>query len=419
MFRQAVLNKEKDSAWGDIILLPPASLYISSVVVTVIVIVSLVFVSLNDYEKKQRAYGVLAPDKGLVKVFSPRNGFVKQLLIGKGDVVTQGQIVALVQAQSSDSEGRQTNVQLINEYKTQKTHLLAELGHVTKLSEFKKANLNLAISGTQSENKVLNSQLAIEQDKHLLADTRYQQKKTVGEQKYLSGDDLASAKQAVLSIAARVAQIQLQLTQQQNQLAANKMQLSQVDIKALESQLAIKLRLSELSQRIIQAQSEHSFTVKAPIAGTVSSLQIVQGNNITGQTPMLSIIPEGAVLEAKLMVPSRAIGFMAPGQMVRLRYDAFPFQRYGTYVGKVLTISKSTLSASELTLSLGVSEWPRQESEAVYLVDVRLQSPFVTAYGRDIDLQAGMSLNADIILEKRSLMQWLLDPLYSISGRIQ
>ncbi|MCJ8269053.1 MAG: HlyD family secretion protein, partial [Psychrosphaera sp.] len=358
MFREAVLNKEKDSAWGDIILLPPASLYISSVVVTVIVIVSLVFVSLNDYEKKQRAFGVLAPDKGLVKVFSPRNGFVKKLLIGKGDVVTQGQIVALVQAQSSDSEGRQTNVQLINEYKTQKTHLLAELGHVTKLSEFKKANLNLAISGTQSENKVLNSQLAIEQDKHLLADTRYQQKQLVGEKKYLSGDDLASAKQAVLSIAARVAQIQLQLTQQQNQLAANKMQLSQVDIKALESQLAIKLRLSELSQRIIQAQSEHSFTVKAPIAGTVSSLQIVQGNNITGLTPMLSIIPDGAVLEAKLMVPSRAIGFMAPGQLVRLRYDAFPFQRYGTYVGKVLTISKSTLSASELTLSLGVSEWP-------------------------------------------------------------
>jgi len=111
-------------------------------------------------------------------------------------------------------------------------------------------------------------------------------------------------------------------------------------------------------------------------------------------------------------VPSRAIGFVTQGQTVRIRFDAFPYQRFGIYEGQVAVISKHVLLPQELPIPFA------DLKEPVYRITVNLKKQYVMAYGKQFPLQAGMSLDADIILEKQTLFRWILDPLISLKGRI-
>jgi membrane fusion protein len=116
-------------------------------------------------------------------------------------------------------------------------------------------------------------------------------------------------------------------------------------------------------------------------------------------------------LEAYLYVPSRAIGFIRPGQLVKVQFQAFPYQRFGTYNGRIIDVSDTILSPLELPIKMSLSE-------PVYRVAVELEQQTVTAYGEEVTLQAGMLLNADISVDTRNLMEWLLDPLYSLKERM-
>jgi membrane fusion protein len=109
-------------------------------------------------------------------------------------------------------------------------------------------------------------------------------------------------------------------------------------------------------------------------------------------------------------VPARAIGFIEPRQPVRLAFDAFPFQRFGFYGGHVETVSRTLLRPAEVV-------GPIMLHEPSYRVTVVLDRQAITAFGRDFPLAADMTLKADIVFDRRSLMEWLLEPVLGLRGR--
>jgi len=113
------------------------------------------------------------------------------------------------------------------------------------------------------------------------------------------------------------------------------------------------------------------------------------------------------VLQAELFVPSRAIGFVKPGQPVRILYDAFPYQHFGTYRGEIVDVSQTILTGTDAGA-------PFKLSEPAYRVVASLERSDIDADGKRIALQPDMLLKADIILERRSLMSWLTRPLQSV-----
>jgi membrane fusion protein len=94
------------------------------------------------------------------------------------------------------------------------------------------------------------------------------------------------------------------------------------------------------------------------------------------------------------------------GQAVRILYDAFPYQRFGAYGGRIEHVTRTMLSPADIA-------GPVSLREPAYRVSVRLDRQDVTAYGERIPLQADMLLKADIILDRRPLLSWLLDPILS------
>ena len=154
-----------------------------------------------------------------------------------------------------------------------------------------------------------------------------------------------------------------------------------------------------------------AYVVRAPIAGRVSSLQASSGQAADPQRLQLQIVPDdGGALQAELFVPSRAIGFVEAGQSVRLLYDAFPYQHYGTYRGRIVRVSQTIVAGTDVST-------PVKLDGPAYRATVALERPDIDAYGKRVPLQPDMLLKADIILEKRTLVDWILNPLRS--ARVQ
>ena len=218
--------------------------------------------------------------------------------------------------------------------------------------------------------------------------------------------------QAWLDTRLRHEEIQRKLASQQAQLADLHLQQEQLPGKQATRQADLRNQLSELQQRLIEVKSRREFAVVAPIAGRVTAIQAKQGQTVTPQQSLLTIIPVDAKFEAELFVPTRAVGFIQPGQQVYLRYQAFPYQRYGLYEGRVKHVASAILAPQEIPAPVPVG------NEPVYRVTITLNQQDVTAYGKQFPLQAGMLLDADIVLDQRPIWQWLLEPLISLKGRI-
>jgi membrane fusion protein len=152
----------------------------------------------------------------------------------------------------------------------------------------------------------------------------------------------------------------------------------------------------------------------APVNGLVSAQLVQQGQSVQPGQVVLTILPANSPLQAHLLVPSRAIGFVDHGDAVQVRYQAFPYQKFGHYQGKVLRVSRTALGNAELN-SLGVA----QPQEPMYRVVVELDQQFVKAYGKAEALRPGLLLEADILGDQRKLWEWLLEPLYSVSGKLE
>jgi membrane fusion protein len=201
-----------------------------------------------------------------------------------------------------------------------------------------------------------------------------------------------------------------QLAARQNQLTDTEYSLSQLPIVIAEKIQLLRNELSTVEQRIAEINGRRAFVIRAPIAGRVSALQASAGKVAEPNHLQLEIIPSNSTLKAELLVPSRAIGFVRVGQPASIRYEAFPYQNFGRYEGKIIEISQDILTGSD------VSTAPITVQEPVYRVTVALDRQDIDAYGKRMPLQAGMLLKADVILDRRSLMKWFLDPLLSLKG---
>jgi membrane fusion protein len=126
---------------------------------------------------------------------------------------------------------------------------------------------------------------------------------------------------------------------------------------------------------------------------------------------MLSLIPKDTKLEGELLIPSSAVGFVEVGQKALLKYRAFPYQEFGLYESRIERIDTNTLSKQD-------SNSPIALEEPFYRAIVSIKQHHIVAYGKKWPLKPGMLVDVVILCEERTLLQWILSPIYSIRGSL-
>ena len=145
-------------------------------------------------------------------------------------------------------------------------------------------------------------------------------------------------------------------------------------------------------------------------AGVVATLG--DGEGLIGLHADQGEIRGGAEDGAKTAGGETGASFLREGQALHIRYDAFPYQKFGVQTGEITNISPSLILPGELI------DVPISINEPAYLVTAKISANEILAYGNNISLKAGMTFSADVHLSQRTLMEWLMEPIYSIKGKL-
>lgn len=411
LFRQEALDNRKERLWGEVVLIQPLSFYLITAAVTIIVIIIAVFLIYGTYARRENVSGYLLPDKGLVKIYAIQSGVVTDVHVAEGDQVNQGDLLMTISTQKTNTQSTDVDALILNKLNENKATIKTKLVEQKRLNLRENTQYRDQIAGLKREIQQLKTLIETHKKKYRVSQDQFDGLEKLLAKNYLSKSDYIKAQEHHLDIQLRLDQTRQQLSSKQNQLSEAKNLLSQLPLKAAIKLAEFNQQLSGIEQKIVEITGRRTYTLRAPTSGRVTAVQVNPGLTAKDK-PLLTILPKNAQFKAELFLPTRAIGFVKPGQSVLLRYSAFPYQRFGLYKGTIDKVTEVILSPDELL------HVPVKLEEPVYRVSVIPEKQVISAYGRQFDLQAGMLLQASIILEGRSLGEWLLAPIYSLKGRI-
>lgn len=417
LFRPQVLVEQQSQWLGTVLLKPrPSQRWFTAIALVLTAgILSLLFCA--SYARKAHVGGWLVPEQGVARVFASQPGVVTNFFVKEGDAVRKGQpLVALSTEQQSVNLG-DTQASIARAMAARRESLLQEGRQNQQLLKQQSKAITDRLTALSLEQAQLKEEIDLQRSRLQLAIKTEERQKDLVDRGFISQQQLQTAAEARIEQAAKLRALERNRMILQRDRLGLEGELRDLPIKFQAQDASIARNISVIGQELAEAEARREIVVPAPQDGTVSAVQVELGGGVKPAVPLLSIIPSGTRLEAHLYAPSRAIGFLQAGQRVLLRYQAYPYQKFGHYEGTISSIAKSAISPAELPPQLAGLVNAPGSTEAVYRVTVRLNTQDVTAYGKALRLQPNMQLDADIVLERRRLYEWVLDPLYSFTGK--
>ncbi|MEH1829319.1 MAG: HlyD family efflux transporter periplasmic adaptor subunit [Nostoc sp.] len=188
------------------------------------------------------------------------------------------------------------------------------------------------------------------------------------------------------------------ITENDKNIAGIDSQLTKVIVDNQKRIYEINSQIGEFDSKLVQAQQNLRYQkIIAPVDGTVFELKAkTAGFVVNSSEPLLKLVPSDNLV-AKVYITNRDIGFVKEGQQVDVRIDSFPFQEYGDIKGELIEIGSDALPPDQV-----YNFWR-------FSAKVRLHGQKLLINQRQIPLQSGMSINANVKLRKRTIMSIFTD----------
>lgn len=411
LFRAEAIAHQQEVKMGDAIAVHTSSLAWLSILFALLTVALLVFLFSSEYTRKARVTGFLSPSQGLLKIFTPQAGTVLERRVEEGNTVQEGDVLFVLSAEQSSPEHPDAQASAIASIQARRDSLLNELEQQDELHRAQWLNLQERTVALQAEHNQIRREIDLQKKRVTVAESTLKKFRDLYQRQFVSQLHWQEKRDDVLARQAALQSLERERLTLSRQLQGVNAEIRGSQFEFARQRAELDRAIAQLEQQITEHQARLSIVITAPAAGTVTSILLQKGQQATVQTPLASILPQDSELQAHLLVPSRAIGFISTGQTVSLRYQAFPFQRFGVHDGVVSEISRTMIAPGE-------ADFPVQLTEPAYRVVVRPAQQNLLAYEQQLPLQAGMLLDADIRLDRRSLLQWVFDPLYSLAGTL-
>lgn len=411
LFRPEVLAHR--ASWlGGISLAQPVGLWLLAGCAAGTALAVVLFLFLGSYTWRSNVSGQLVPTKGLAVVVAPAAGVVSELSIGEGDHVEKGQRLAVVTVPRTTVATGDTVTALERELEQRRQGLKASLTAQQEMNAAQEAGIRNQLVNARRELAHIDSEMETRKRQIRIAEETLQRFRQLQDEHYVSLLQINQQESSALSWKGELQSLERQAIATRRLIAQLQQSLRELPGQIRVSEATYQRDLAMLEQEQVQTQANGALSIHAPVDGAVSVQIVKAGQAVEQGHPLMVLLPRNSSLEAELHVPSRAIGFVEPGDTVLLRYQAYPYQKFGHHEGKVTRISRSALESDQGRAQAGDGA----AGAPYYRVTVALAEQTVVAYGREEHLMPGMSLDADILGERRRLVEWLLEPVYSIKG---
>ncbi len=416
LFRYEAVQELHSAQEGRIVLAPRFSGTLAAVAALVVTATIAAALMLGTYTRRVSVTGQLLPSGGVLRVHTPQSGVVVEKRVVEGRAVKKGDVLYVINSDRFGTNARDLQADIGIQIGERKRLLEFELSRNARAEREELAHLSRRVATLRSEGQTIEQQIEQQRQRVMIAEDARARYKGLADRDYIAREQFVQKEVEHSEQVSRLTTAQRDLLANQREITA-----TQRDIDVLrgrtDSQRAVLQRgISSSSQELTELESRRLVVVTAPESGTATLVSAEPGQLADPSKPLVSIVPANSPLEARLYAPSRTVGFVRNNDAVSLRHQAFPYQKFGQQAGVVSNIANTAVPSTEL---VGFILPDTAAGEPVYAITVKLAAQTMTAYGEPRALQPGMRVDADILQETRKLYEWLLEPLYSITGRWQ
>lgn len=393
------------------------------------VVAFVVWAAIASVDEVAIAPGEIVPVGEVQQVQHLQGGIIREILVSDGDTVKDGQVVMRLDPMVSRSEWAQAQAgHEVSLARRERLKALIEgrqpdfsgLGaSFRSLAQEQEEIFEQVLRGKETRKQILQEQ--IKQCQAEAAELEARQRK-VEQQKALLDEEIG-IRQGLVDQGLNSKVLFLSLQRNQSSLSGELQEVASGRARAAGKLMETKLRLAELEAKFKEdllielaavdaelAQSEELvrrnetnlewLSIRAPVAGIVHGLMAhTVGGIVAPGSTILEIVPLGRRLVAEVKISARDIGHVRAGQPVVAKFTTYDFGRYGGIPG--------TLDAISATAFVG----PGGESH--YRGMVSLQRDYIGPDPMGNPMLPGMTLQADIKTGNKTIMQYLLKPIYA------
>ena len=409
-------------------------------VMACVLVALIVWSAFITVEEKSTTYGQLVP-KGEVQVVQHlEGGIVAKVFVSEGDEVKQGQLVVQLdttQDRAELEELRSQEVSLMLEslrlhaFLDQKPANVTEWGQKIISSKYNPIRYKDQVSTLlENQKTLLETQYAnLKHERDALVNTRELRKEKLKEliaqrkillenlnllnqqfamyaklrtNQYVSHKDYLDVLRAVNQAKADVAKMdgEIEQTKEAIEEAENKLKelYSTAHKEALEQLAKTDGNLLEVRHKIEKLEDKVKRTsVLAPVSGIVKGVAVFAGNVVKPGGTLMEIVPQTGTLQVESKILPQEIGYIRVGDNVNVKILTYDYARYGSIKGKLVNISASTFTD--------------QDNRPFYKAKIELSQQFLGNEKHKRPLKAGMTVQADILTGKKTLLEYLLKPI--------
>ncbi len=413
LFRKEVLRAQQNHWLGAINLATPLAFVWWVLLAATLAAVIVLFLVFGRYTRHAEVAGQLEPSAGLLTLSAMTTGIVARALVREGQHVAVGQPLVEVSANLVSASMGDTHALVSEQLRAQQAQLRTTLANLKPGAVVAADDLRTRMGMLQAQVRQIDGQLVLQRQQAETTMHLLQKAEPLRQQGIISTVEFDQYQATALSQQAGIKTLRRQRLDALQQLSALRSQLARLPLDTAATANKLRGQLAQLDAQLAESEAQRGTILRAPRAGVVATLLVKNGQNVASGQPLLSILPAGSKLEAQLLVPSSAIGFVTQGDHVVLRYRAYPYQKFGQQYGKVVQVSRSALSPAGAASLLG-----QHTATPLYRVLVALDRQTIDAYGKAEALKPGMALDADILLDRRSLWQWVFEPLYGLREQL-
>lgn len=430
LFRAEVTAARSAQWLGAIRLAQPLSSQLITAATLLIALALLLFISFGSISRKARVSGITMPVTGMLSITANSVGVISKSHVSAGQQVTAGQVLFTISSERQQAAG-ELSALVSQQIAQRQQSLLTEQTLRQQLAQERQAALRQRLSNLAQEQQQLQHEVQLSERRLELAQQALAQFLTLQQNGYIAAAQTRQKQEDVLEISSRIASQQRSLTQ----LAASELNL-QAELASSAKQAATEAE--QLQRAYASQQQEHVensnrqiVQVVAPQAGQITALNFPTGSSVQIGQSLASLIPQSSPqastpLEAHVYAPSRTAGFIAPGQIVFIRYAAFPYQKFGLQQAKVIEVSRTPFAANELPTQLASTILSHAQqtqngfnsNEALYRIRLQLDKQNILAYGQHYYLKPGMTLEADVVQDERKIWEWILEPALALKHKL-
>jgi len=411
LFRKEAVDYQRERLYGDLVLAQPISYWLITVFLVAATSAACWFLITGSYTRKEKVPGIIVPHDGIVSVYPPQAGILTKLNVAEGMNVKESQELFVMLVDQRTAGGEYVGLKLIEQLDIQEIQLNRKLAY-----ERERAAAALEANETRTNRLIkeidrLKGLIRTQNETLDIALDTYGRMRKLSAENVIAPIELEEYYKKYLEQKQQSESLAMKMDEAVSSMDETILNVRTLEVNSKREIADIENQLTELAKQRTQIEGQRRMFVNAPVAGRITAVTVNIGQKLDPSRPLFSIIPDGSDLQANLYLPTRSIGFLEIGQIINISYEAFPYQKFGTYSGKISQVAGSVIMPGEPASGLTFHE-------PVYKVTTVLESQHVQAYGKEIPLRSGMTLSADVVLDKRSLVEWLLEPVYSLRGKI-